>query len=151
MIRIIPATPEHIAMICADVRACDVAEVEASSGNSVASALQQGLEAGDAFAAFWNDEPLCLFGVVGCDEAPWVGAPWAIGTNAITKHKRAFMRESLKQMRKAAMCYSVLVNYVDDRNDVAKQWLTWLGFRLHDPEPYGVQQMPFRMFVFERD
>ena len=42
--------------------------------------------------------------------------------------------------------YTWLVNWVDDRNTCAIRWLKWMGFTIHEPEPYGVANLPFRRF-----
>ena len=40
----------------------------------------------------------------------------------------------------------MLLNFVDNRNIKAQNWLRWLGFTLEEPEPHGVAGLPFRRF-----
>jgi hypothetical protein len=40
-------------------------------------------------------------------------------------------------VEKMLTSFDVLVNYVADRNETSKRWLTWLGFTLEEPKPCG--------------
>ncbi len=43
--------------------------------------------------------------------------------------------------------YPELLNYVDERNYIAKSWLHWLGFKLEDTQPIGALNYPFHKFT----
>ncbi len=91
-----------------------------------------------------NGVPEIMFGVGDLNILAGVGAPWLLGTDAVEKHGPAFLRRSRNFRDQLLTRYSVLRNFVDDRNTVSIRWLRWLGFTLLDPvEIRGYQ---FRLF-----
>lgn len=146
--RITRATEQHVDAMAPNVRQADINELAAASGNAPREALMQGLNAsgGYAWAGLADDEVVCIFGVAPLNLLSDVGIPWMLGTPLIEKHSRVFLRRSKKYVEAMRERYGRLYNFVDDRNDAAKQWLAWLGFTLHEPEPYGVSGLPFRKF-----
>ncbi len=66
-----------------------------------------------------------------------VGIPWLMGTDLVDAHKRAFLCESRRMVGEWQKRYPVLRNLVDARYTKALRWLTWLGFTLGPPRPYG--------------
>ena len=93
-----------------------------------------------------DGEPVCLFGVAAETVLSRVGSPWLLGTDAVQMHARAFLRLNRAYMKELRRDYDFLANYVDLRNTQAIRWLEWLGFTMLDPEPYGIDQMPFHPF-----
>ena len=146
--RIEPATPEHVAEMSPNIRQADRDEVAASSNRTPEQALYEGLKRSDgyAWAGIADGEVVCIFGIAPMNILSDVGVPWMLGTPMIEKYATVFLKRSKKYVRGMCIMYPKLMNYVDDRNDVAKQWLQWLGFTLHEPEPYGVNGLPFRRF-----
>ena len=146
-VRVVKPTPEHIDAIASRMRAADVAELRASSGRSPADALQYSVARSDfAFTVEFNGKPETMFGCGTIDVIGKVGAPWLLGTDAVETNYRHFLRGSVFWMRKMRSEYSLLRNAVDDRNEVSKRWLAWLGFSLGDTVPMGYERMPFRIF-----
>lgn len=145
--RIVAAEPAHIAEILADARQADVDEVAAASGQTLAEALRDGLERSRVcWTGFADDRVLCMFGVSPVPDWDGVGVPWMLGTNAIEEHAPGFLKRArgvLDQMRER---FPVLLNYVDARNATAMRWLQWMGFTIHDAEPYGERGLPFHRF-----
>lgn len=141
------ADEEHIERIAARARLADREELMASNAMSPAEAMHEGLRtASAARTGFVDGEPICMFGVSPYEPQPVIGIPWMIGTDLLERHQRVFIRRCHREF--AAVCegYHYLVNWVDDRNVVAHRWLQWMGFRLHEAAPYGVEGLPFRMF-----
>ena len=150
-LRIVPALPEHLDPIADRMRPADVAEVLASSGRSAHGALEFSLTgSAQAWTALVDGTPEVMFGVADLNVLTATGAPWLLGTDAVEIHHRLFLRQSLKWRAQLSERYDVLRNFVDDRNEVSKRWLRWMGFTLFDPAPLGVNGEMFRMFELRR-
>lgn len=151
VVEIIPATIDHIAPIAAKMRPADVAEVMASSGKSPHEALMFSLS-GSAMArtALVDGQPEVMFGVADLNVLTLTGAPWLLGSDAVERNYRLFLRQSLSWREQLLQRYDVLRNFVDDRNEVSKRWLAWMGFTLFDPIPVGCNGEMFRMFELRR-
>lgn len=146
---IVPAAPEHVVELLPNVRQADIDEIDAASNRAVEDALYDGLRRsnGYAWAGLADGEVVCIFGIAPLGLLSETGVPWMIGSTLIEQHSRAFLKRSRRYVRGMCSLYPTLVNYVDDRNAAAKEWLAWLGFKLHDPQPYGKNGMPFRKFT----
>lgn len=150
-IEIIPAAMDHVAPIAERMRPADVAEVLASSGKSPHEALMFSLTgSSQAWTAALDGQPEVMFGVADLNILTGLGAPWLLGTDAVERNYRQFLRRSLSWREQLSERYSVLRNFVDDRNEVSKRWLSWMGFTLFDPIPVGVNGEMFRMFELRR-
>lgn len=150
-IEIIPAAMDHVAPIAERMRPADVAEVLASSGKSPYEALMFSLTgSAQAWTAALDGQPEVMFGVADLNILTGLGAPWLLGTDAVERNYRQFLRRSLSWREQLSERYSVLRNFVDDRNEVSKRWLSWMGFTLFDPIPVGVNGEMFRMFELRR-
>lgn len=150
-IEIIPAAMDHVSPIAERMRPADVAEVLASSGKSPHEALMFSLTgSAQAWTAALDGQPEVMFGVADLNILTGLGAPWLLGTDAVERNYRQFLRRSLSWREQLSERYSVLRNFVDDRNEVSKRWLSWMGFTLFDPIPVGVNGEMFRMFELRR-
>lgn len=150
-IALVPAEPDHIEAIAERMRQADIDEVLASSGRSPADALEYSLaKSAIAMTALVDDRPEVMFGVGDLNILTQTGAPWLLGTEAVTEHWVVFLRASLSWRNQLLARYQVLTNVVDDRNTVSKRWLRWLGFRLSDPFPIGRGGAMFRLFELRR-
>ena len=127
------------------MRNADRQEVAAASGKTPVQALTFSLRKSSiAYTALIDGRPEVMFGVGDLNILAGVGAPWLLGTDAVEKHYVAFLRGSIDWRDQLLRRYSVLRNFVDDRNRVSIRWLEWLGFRLLDPVDMGGHQ--FRLF-----
>jgi hypothetical protein len=145
--RIIPATVEHIDVIAPRMREADKEEVFAATGRGPRSALLHSLNRSDfAYTVEFDGVPETMFGCGTTSILTKTGAPWLLGTDALEKHYRHFLRGSLYWVDQMRQMYSHLQNVVDDRNEVSKRWLKWIGFTLSEPLPLGYEQRPFRIF-----
>lgn len=91
-----------------------------------------------------------MFGVGDINILTGTGCPWLLGTDAVADHYRLFLRQSLRWKEQLLGSYEVLRNAVDDRNEVSKRWLQWMGFALYEPMPLGINGEPFRLFEMRR-
>lgn len=75
---------------------------------------------------------------------------WMLATEELNKIPRRFARHSRKFIDYMLEQYPYLYNYVDDRNKKSIEWLRFCGADIHDPKPFGIEQLPFRYFSFTR-
>jgi hypothetical protein len=146
--QVVPATEEHAAELVANVRAADAAELWAGWRHTPAEAVAASMRVSrDTLAGI---EPggklLCLFGVAPATALSDFASPWMIGTEELPRHARAFLRVSRAWTGLIREEYSILLNYVDERNVLAVKWLRWLGFTIREPEPFGPDGLPFHRF-----
>lgn len=147
----VPALPDHVATVADRMRPADVAEVAAMSGRSPHDALAFSLSRSSfAWTAILDGQPEVMFGVGDLNVLTRSGSPWLLGTDAVEREYRMFLRQSRDWSEQLFERYDVLRNFVDDRNEVSKRWLRWLGFTLLDPIPIGVNGEMFRLFELRR-
>lgn len=133
-IQIVPARATHVRTIARRMRQADRDEVFAAAGKAPAEALVFSLrKSSSAWTGLINGRPEVMWGVGDINILNGIGAPWLLGTDAVEIHYRAFLRYSIDWRNQLLGQYSVLRNFVDDRNHVSKRWLEWMGFRLSDP------------------
>ncbi|ECB3807380.1 hypothetical protein EW367_22445 [Salmonella enterica subsp. enterica serovar Fufu] len=150
-VEIVPATQQHIELIIPRVRQRDIDEFQASNGWTARQVLECGLKISTVVCAgLINGEVVTVFGVAPASMLGGAGCPWLVGTDALAKNQKAFLRRCRHIVAAMLAIYPRLENYVDARNHVAKAWLHWLGFSLDDPAPYGVQGLPFHRFHLEK-
>ena len=150
-IEIVPTRAAHVRSVARRMRQADRDEVYAASGRSPAQALVFSLRKSRlAYTAIINGRPEVIFGVGDLNVLAGVGAPWLLGTDAVTAHYVAFLRGSVHWRGQLLARYGVLRNLVDDRNAASKRWLKWLGFTLTEPVEAGFEKRPFRLFELRR-
>lgn len=148
---IVRAEAAHVETIAQRMRQADRDEVAASSARAPADALEISRSVSAmAWTALVDGRPEVMFGVSDVNILTRTGCPWLLGTNAVTENYRLFLRQSVHWREQLLSRYDVLINAVDDRNEVSKRWLAWMGFRLHEPMPIGVNGEPFRPFEMRR-
>lgn len=141
---------EDYAFLAAHMRPTDVAEMKATQGEDVN--LEQLLrravglsDVADSGVALDTGELVLMRGVVQHPEGG--GIPWMLATPRAEEFTRDFLIEGRRWVEEMLRRYGHLVNYVDVRNTKSVRWLRKLGFYIHDPEPFGVQQLPFHKFT----
>lgn len=145
------ATSEHVKAILPSVRQADIDEFIAASGQTPEEVLNLALRVSTrAWAGIADGNVVNMFGVAPASLLSGKGIPWMVGSDHIDLHKRAFLKGSRLALGGMLELYPHLENYVDQRNHLAKAWLHWLGFKLEDPAPYGVQGLPFHRFHMEK-
>ena len=149
-VEILPAKDEHVDWIATHMRQADRDEVMAATGHTPHQALRLSLEKSDlAWTGFADGVATVMFGAGTLNALNRIGAPWLLGTDGVKTHYRVFLRSSLLWKSHLLSNYDELMNMVDDRNDVSKRWLSWLGFTLEQPVIAGVEQIPFRRFTLK--
>jgi len=152
IVEIVKALPEHIAPIAANCRDADRAEFYALSRSSPTKVLETGLRVSVvSYTGIVDGEPVCMFGVAPYSFLAGQGIPWMVSARGIDNKRlqRAVMQVSREVVDDFKVLFpSLLFNTVDDRNTSAKRWLKWLGFKLLDPVPHGIDRLPFRPFYW---
>lgn len=149
-IQIVRARAAHIRTIAERMRQADRDEVWAASRETPVGALMYSLRKSSvAWTALVDGRPEVMWGVGDINILAGVGAPWLLGTDAVEKHSVAFLRRSADFRAQLLARYSVLRNFVDDRNTVSIRWLKWLGFKLSDPVEMNGHW--FRLFELRAD
>lgn len=145
MIEIVPARPSHLRRIAAVMRQADRDEIMAASGRSPLSALSFSFRNSRmCWVALVDGKPEVIFGAGDVNFLGGLGAPWLLGSEAVWKHRREFMRMSGHWRDQLLERYSILRNVVDCRNTASIRWLGWLGFRFSPP--FDLRGNPFMLF-----
>jgi hypothetical protein len=118
----------------------------AAAGLEALPALEAGLaNSADPQTILEGGRPIAMFGIV--DQGGGVGAPWLLGSDRILAHWFEFGRRSRAELERVGARWTVLTNYIDDRNHAHQRWLWWLGFEFMELHPqYGVGRLPFWRF-----
>lgn len=151
VVEIIPTTEAHIAEILPHIRQADVEEFWATAMMTPEQVLNYGLaHSSYCWTGLANGEVVTIFGVTPASILTGFGTPWLVASDRLDKYSRSFIRHSKPLLAGVLLQFPRLENYVDARNVAAKQWLHWLGFKLHDPEPAGPFNLPFHKFTMEK-
>lgn len=149
-VTVVPATVEAAEFVGQHLRASDRDEVWASHKEDPIVACIASVGASTmAWAGYYDDRPVCVFGVAPVNLLGGIGSPWLLGTDELATHSLRFLRRCRPYVRRMLGVYPTLVNHVDDRNEASKEWLRWLGFELGEPAPHGPFGLPFRPFKLE--
>jgi hypothetical protein len=148
---IAPVERWHLVRVAAHARTADVEEVWASSHQTVAESLR---DAQRTCLQMWSGlvdgDPACIFGVSPASLMGGIGVPWMLGTDVLHTAERPLARLSRPVVEVMQGWFPLLVNVVDNRNERAHRWLSWLGFTLSKPHPFGPDGELFRTFTRTR-
>jgi hypothetical protein len=134
------------------VRAADRAEVWASHHHTPEQALMHGYERSvRCLTLIFKGVPVAMFGIVPEGLLDNKALVWMLGTPEIAQLKRLFALLSKPLIATFLERYPLLYNYVDCRNTTALQWLKWCGAEFGDSAQYGIEQIPFKPFLFRSD
>lgn len=127
-LRIEEAVPGHARIVIRNMRARDLEEVLAGWGNPE-NAIQEAIAASPDFArtAFWELEPVAIFGMRRLTVMGASAEVWCFGTRAIDRHRMAFLRASRAVVAEMHELNPMLTNQVDANDHEAIKWLSWLG------------------------
>lgn len=76
-------------------------------------------------------------------------SPWLLGTDLLEKNYVTFLRYCKFRMPYIKQYWPNLENYIDARSTATIRWLKWLGFTIHEAEPYGILRRPFHRFTLK--
>jgi hypothetical protein len=146
MIKVIPATIEHIFEFQDNARSIDIEEVEVASGESFNSLLPSLIYSIDKVQAVIDIETGEVLGIGGIEPTRnlSVGAIWLLMTNAVESRKVEFLRFSRKYLKTLLEDCECLMNVVYNKNKLHVSWLNWLGAE------WVEQNELFSMFIITR-
>lgn len=128
------------------LRQADLHEIAAGSGRDPLEAL---LNAVRMSVRCWTVEVdgqvEVMFGVGGSLMGD-VGVPWLLGSDAIERHRRAFVRSARHYIPVMLDLFPTLRNMVHADNRVAVTWLKRAGFKMYPAIPYGRYGARFHPF-----
>lgn len=143
---VVDATTDHVVPLAFHLRQSDINEIWAASALLPVQGILESIK-GSTVARTWliNGLPVAMGGI-----KPWPSAEqgliWFLATNEILRHKFKFIIESRREFIEKRSNFSMVHNWVDDRDKQAIRWLRWLGFHMEEPRPHGVFGKPFRYF-----
>ena len=139
-----------IAVLVKNMREHDKQEVNAATRMGIRNAVSTSVDmATYSKTGLVNDELVCMWGVCPISLISSRGSPWMLGTDLIKKKQNIFLRRSKPWLEDIKRDYRHLENYVDARNTLSIKWLKWLGFKMEEAMPYGVNGEPFHKFTME--
>lgn len=143
-------TVDDVEYLINNIREADRLEIVAVTGQPHFESIIRAVQYCDeAWTGLIDDKIIAVFGVHVISYVTGSGVPWLLSTRHVEEHPRTFLKYCKPVFKKLCVGLDSLVNYVDERNVLAKQWLQWLGFKLDDPVPFGVEQRPFHRFSME--
>lgn len=147
MVELVAVTDEALMHLAAHMRAADLDEVHATGYADPLTALREGVEHSSHCAiATVNGVPAAIIGLAPVNLLTGQGAPWMLGTDAVTANRRALMTYTGPYIRTMLKAYPHLVNYVHASNRVAVNWLRRIGFEIGPAQPYGPHGALFHRF-----
>lgn len=146
-VQIIPATEEHAKQIAPNVREADRRELWSALRVTPLDAMLRGIQKSEfARTGFIDGEPVVMWGVAEMGFLGSGGCPWMVGTDKLVRHAPIFLRRCKASLAEMRGLYRNLINYVDERNVLAVNWLKWLGFQIEPAEKCGVDGLPYHKF-----
>lgn len=152
MARLQLRTPDAdgIRHIASHLRQHDTQELHAvhGVGLNIEQCLQRSVRVSEEchMLATVDGEPVALFGVAPVSMLGGMACPWVLGTDAFMAHPRDIVVLGKRMVLKWASRYDLLFNFVDARNVRSIAWLRHIGFQVLEPQPYGLEGLPFHRF-----
>ena len=131
-----------------NLRQADKDEVKAAYGWGPLEALELSRQASKAcFVVLYKDAPALIFGVCDRPQHPGQGCIWMLGTDAVDKFRKRFVRYSREYLADLCAGYDSVMNYVDERHAESIRWLRSLGADFTHRHPsFGIEKRPFLEF-----
>ncbi len=148
--QVVPTELSHMEELSHTMRSADVRECWAANHYAPYDALKHSLYHTERpFTGLYDGSVICIYGVGKISYLSIEGIPWMLTSNLVDIHYREFLRQGPKLLENAKSEASILLNMVDSRNKRSIRWLKWLGFIIHDPVPFGPDDMLFHPFIME--
>lgn len=150
MIDMRPITRDTIAEILPKLRPIDRLELDLMRRRPAEEELWHGAsESRRSFAAYMDDDLVCIVGVKAVSVLSNVGHPWAMVTRAVDRPevRRAFITNSASTIDWLGQGFTRLWNLVAEENAMAVRWLRWSGFAF---DGRSIELSGHRLLHFER-
>lgn len=129
MIRIVPASSEHVAVIAAAMQREHREECE-GAGLTAIDALQASFDgAAVAETALLDGEPIAMWGVNPGSLIGGNARVWMLGTDGLHRSSLTMCRHARRFINRMNARYPVLECFTDLRYHTGCAWVEWLGFR----------------------
>lgn len=150
--RTVPATGEHAIELGNNMRAADAAEVMASDGFRPIDAVLRSMDVSTfSKALLIGGAVACIWGVMPApDPRTHIGIPWALTSPLVERYPKVFLKACRLALVEMLARYRILINSIDARHTQALRWAEWLGFDVHEPQPYGPEGRPFCVITLIR-
>jgi hypothetical protein len=150
--RVERACPEHIPEIAAKMREADRREIWASHRHTPRKALECSLERSDlAWTCFVDGVAAFMWGAARQGSLLSAkGSPWLLGTDAILKVRKDFLRCCPFFVERMQRRFPRLENYIHAENLLSIRWLKWCGFTCDEEAPEAINDEDFFLFWRER-
>ncbi len=146
------STKSDVVELAPRMRQSDIQEVWASHHYLPEQALRHSLD--DSILALTvenNGEVVAMFGICAESVLGENAAIWLLASDELEKIKIRFLKHS-RQFIDLMLCYYPnLMNHVDSRNKESIAWLKFCGAKIHDAQPFGIDQLPFHFFTFTKE
>lgn len=151
-VEVVDATQYFIDQLKGRLRKDDEIECWAMAHISADDGLQRSFDSAlHCWVVLLGGVPILAFGVGRPTLLGGVGRPWLLATDDMMKVKRQFIRECRGYIDVMLTKVQKLENWVDVRNTLSIRWLTWCGFKLEKPAPYGPDKMLFHHFTMTKE
>lgn len=155
MISIRPATVLDACFVAANMREQDRFEIDAVTQFDNPAAIACGLlgaSPGAAFAAYVNDQPVCIFGVARASHVPHLCSGWAYGTNRMKRAVPAITKFCVETLMPDMIAQGVrrceVRTYVG--HDLSHGWLRRMGGRMEGiSRGYGRNGEDFAVYAWK--
>ena len=150
--QIVPAEYKHALALAPRLRKADLAEIAAATGGKPEDILVISMGSSPlCWTWLHNGRVMAIFGAAPFPGREGVGIPWLLAAKGAHKFPVYFLRNSRRYIDKLWDEFAYLENYIDCRNTVSIQWLSWCGFAMCEVLPFfGVQRLPFIRFAQAR-
>lgn len=148
-IRIRPTEPGDVALLAANMRAVDVAELAAGGHMDVHAAVAGSVKRSVmCWSYFDGDDLLCIMGAAPISMLDGLGIPWMLGTPALLRCSRILVKIAPDYIATMLRVFPRLINCVHVENTTSVRWLQRIGFKLLEPVAHpetGALFYPFEM------
>ncbi|MEE9598140.1 MAG: hypothetical protein V3V96_15320 [Acidiferrobacterales bacterium] len=152
MYEFVPTIQEHASYLAEHMRQEDVDECWAACRYTPEQAVKVSVDGTPNPITILRDgEVVGIYGVGKQTLLGGLGIPWMLRTDLPVGHTRKFYRSMRKMVDDMNTRADYLLNYVDVRNRTSVSWLSRVGFTLHDPVPYGPDELLFHPFTWEKE
>lgn len=150
-VKVRETVPGDIIVMKDRLRKEDIDEIWASHNSTPEQSLTYSfLASTECYTIVLGDVPVAMFGIVPDTLIGEKACLWLLSTDLVDKMKKSFLVICRKYIDIFLSQYPILYNFVDFRYKKSLQWLQWCGAKISDPEPMGIEQMPFCKMTLRR-
>ena len=151
-VSIVPATEAHCRELAPVMRPEDCAEVRAVTGLEPLDVLLVSVsESRQSWAGYLDGELATIFGIRDITHLSGTALIWALSGPRVEERPVGFVRACRHVLPYLLSTAELIFNAIDCRHSKALRWAKHLGFSVGEPQPYGVEQLPFRLIWMRKE